>query len=198
MLSVAELTPTGLDAVSFEIADGECLAVRGPSGSGKTLLLRALADLDPSDGHVALDGTQREALPAPRWRRLVTYVQTEPGWWANAVGEHFQDWSAARPRAAELGLPETCRDGPIAQLSTGERQRLGLVRALVLRPRVLLLDEPSSGLDPDATAAVERLVNQRLAEGASALWATHDAGQARRVATRCLVIDGGRTTEAPP
>ncbi|MFQ5972172.1 MAG: ATP-binding cassette domain-containing protein [Alphaproteobacteria bacterium] len=198
MLSVSELAPPGLDPVSFDLADGECLALRGPSGSGKTLLLRALADLDPNHGSAMLDGKSREDFPAPHWRRLVTYVQTEPGWWANRVGEHFPDWPTAGPLVAELGLPGTCHDWPIAQLSTGERQRLGLVRALVLRPRVLLLDEPSSGLDPDATGAVERIVKECLAEGTSALWATHDAGQARRIATRCLVIDGGRAKEAPP
>lgn len=65
--------------VSFELADGECIALQGPSGVGKSLLLRAIADLDPSEGSVELDGMPREAMPAPAWRKQATYVAAESG-----------------------------------------------------------------------------------------------------------------------
>ncbi len=172
--------------------------MRGPSGAGKSLLLRALADLDPNDGELSLDGERREAMPAPHWRRRVTYLPAEPGWWAETVGAHFADWAAAEPLVEALGLPAASRDWPVSRLSTGERQRLALVRALVQRPRVLLLDEPTAGLDETARDAVETLIATRLAEGAAALWVTHDAGQARRLARRCLRVEGGRVTEDAP
>ncbi len=198
MLSVRALSRPGLEPVSFDLADGECLALVGRSGSGKTLVLRAIADLDPHDGALALDGKDSRAMAAPSWRRRVTYLASEPGWWAETVGAHFADWAAAEPLVAALFLPVSCREWPVARLSTGERQRLGLTRTLLLRPRVLLLDEPTSGLDVAARQAVESLVQHQLRSGAGAIWATHDRAQARRLARRCLNIENGRMTEAAP
>ncbi len=198
MLSVSALARPEFEPVSFELADGECIAVGGASGSGKTLLLRAIADLDPNRGVVALDGAAREAMTAPEWRRRVVYVAAEPGWWRDTVGGHFDDWDKARDLVAATGLPDDCRKWPISRLSTGERQRLGLVRALVLEPRVLLLDEPTSGLDDAATEAVEELVRTRLVGGTSVLWVTHDVEQGRRLARRRLVCAGGVVSEASP
>ena len=196
MLSIRDLRGPGVFAASIDLADGECVVVRGPSGAGKTLLLRAIADLDPNDGQVVLDGKPREAMPAPAWRRRVIYLPAEPGWWADLVAAHFSDWRAAAPLVAALGLPDTCRDWPVSRLSTGERQRLALVRAVILEPHVLLLDEPTSGLDDEATAAVERLVGEKLGRGAGALWVSHDAAQARRLARRCLEVADGVVSEA--
>jgi phosphate-transporting ATPase len=198
MLTVARLRSALLQPVSFELADGECLAVGGPSGSGKTVLLRALADLDPNRGEVRLDGQARDAMPAPLWRRKVTYLPAEAGWWAETVGAHFTDWPAAEPTVVALGLPPECRGWPITRLSTGERQRLALARALVQRPRVLLLDEPTSGLDSEARAAVEGLIAGYLADGGAALWVTHDQDQTRRLARRRLTVEQGGVTEAAP
>ncbi|MDX1656540.1 MAG: ABC transporter ATP-binding protein [Candidatus Competibacteraceae bacterium] len=195
MLRVRALHPRRLLPLSFELTAGECLAVLGPSGSGKSLLLRALADLDPCEGWVELDGINWRSLPAPQWRRQMVYVPAESGWWADTVGEHFVDWAPARPLVAALGLPEGVADWPVARLSTGERQRLALVRALALQPRLLLLDEPTSGLDGDSRARVECLVHQALAGGSGALWVTHDTDQARRVARRALRVRGGRVEE---
>lgn len=197
MLAVERLRSPLLEPVSFELAAGECLAVSGPSGSGKTVLLRALADLDPNRGDVRLDGQARDAMPAPAWRRKVTYLPAEAGWWAETVGAHFADWPAAEPAVAALGLPAECRGWPISRLSTGERQRLALVRALVQKPRVLLLDEPTSGLDSAARTAVEEMISACLAAGAAALWITHDDEQARRLAGRRLTVEHGRVSEAP-
>ena len=198
MLTVRALCRPGLTPASFDLAAGTCLAIRGASGSGKSLLLRALADLDPSHGHVSLDGRMRETWSGPQWRRLVTYLSAEPGWWAETVGGHFADWSQTEPLIAILGLPAACRDWPISRLSTGERQRLALTRALVQRPRVLLLDEPTSGLDPDSGRTVETLIARHLDSGGGALWVTHDTAQASRVASRSLMIEGGIVSETRP
>lgn len=182
-------------SVSFELADGECIALQGPSGVGKSLLLRAIADLDPSEGSVELDGMPREAMPAPAWRKQVTYVAAESGWWSDTVQEHFTAWDQAVMLAKQLGLPSSCGTWPIRRLSTGEKQRLGLVRALLLHSRVLLLDEPTSALDAAASASVEAIIAERVSTGTSVVWSTHDSAQARRVGSRLFMMSSGRIEE---
>ena len=195
MLQVSRLSRPGLGPVSFELAAGECLAVRGPSGAGKSLLLRAIADLDPNDGQLVLDGQDRDAMPAHRWRRLVTYLAAESGWWAETVGQHFESWEEAEPSVMALGLPRECADWTVARLSTGERQRLALVRALVQAPRVLLLDEPTGALDSESRDAVETFLHGHLSRGGGALCVTHDEAQASRLARRGLAVTAGRVVE---
>ena len=194
------LTVSGLKrlhiCVSFDLRGGECVALQGPSGVGKTLLLRSIADLDPNEGAVKLDGKLRESMPATAWRKQVTYLAAEPGWWSDTVREHFTAWDHALPLVKRLRLPEDCASWPIQRLSTGERQRLALVRGLVLQSRVLLLDEPTSALDAASAAAVESLIADRVKQGASVIWSTHDDAQARRVGSRILRMStGGRIEE---
>ncbi len=203
LLSVRDLRRLHL-AASFDLGAGECVALRAPSGSGKTQLLRAIADLDSNEGRVLLEGRPREAMPAPAWRRLVGYVAAEAGWWADTVGEHFPDWTIAALLVERLGLPAACHCWPIQRLSTGERQRLALTRALASvpppgGPRVLLLDEPTAGLDEAAMAAVEALVaERRAAAGTGVVWVTHYAAQAGRVGRRRLLLRDGRVEDAAP
>ena len=194
MLSVHSLTHPGLQPVSFRLAAGESLVVRGASGSGKTLLLRAIADLDPSQGSIVLECQARESMPAPQWRRLVCYLPAESGWWAERVRDHFVDWQAALPLVAELKISDACGEWPIQRLSTGERQRLALIRAMVQKPKILLLDEPTSGLDAETTSRVEALIKRHQKAGGGVIWVTHDAAQLKRVASRILVLDGGKAT----
>lgn len=195
MLTVKNLTRPGLEPVSFELATGECIALRGPSGAGKSLLLRALADLDPNEGDVALDGTAREKIPAPQWRRRVGYIPAEPGWWSERLVDHFQDWTAQAGPMRRLKIAPEAEQRRVSQLSTGERQRLALLRALEHRPEVLLLDEPTGPLDEEATAAVEALLREKQSNGLALLWVTHDRRQAERVASRRFWIDRGRLRE---
>ena len=172
--------------------------MRGPSGAGKTLLLRAIADLDPNEGLVCLDGRDRSAIGGPEWRRRVGYVPAEPGWWADTVGEHFSEWTAALAFARDLGFPEEAKAWPIARLSTGERLRLALIRALTVWPKVLLVDEPTAALDPASVAAVESLIATRVRAGLAVLWVTHDTEQAKRIAHRLLVVKDGQVREEVP
>jgi putative ABC transport system ATP-binding protein len=196
MLTVCNLCLRGLSSpLSFNLQDGECIAVQGASGSGKSLLLRALADLDPTPGEVSLNDKPRDSIPAPQWRSQVVYLPSEPGWWSDYVADHFPDWEQALPWVTALCLPATIRSRTVQRLSTGERQRLALVRALMLQPQVLLLDEPTSGLDGGTTQTVERIVGEYLARGTSALWVTHDLEQARRVARRYLFVEKGLIRE---
>ena len=193
MLQVRDLRTTILQPASFALSADECVAIRGPSGAGKTLLLRAVAD--PNEGLVTLEGRDRSTIAGPEWRRLVGYVPAEPGWWAETVGEHYADWAAAAPFLKELGFSDETKTWPISRLSTGERLRLALVRALVVRPKVLLLDEPTAALDAAAVGAVEAMISSRIQAGLAVLWVTHDTAQARRIADRQLVVERGCVRE---
>ena len=195
LLHVRDLRTNVLKPACFSLLPVECVAVQGPSGAGKTLLLRAIADLDPNEGLVCLHGRDRSTIPGPEWRRLVGYVPAEPGWWADTVGEHFSEWIAALPFLKDLGFPEEAKAWPIARLSTGERLRLAVIRALMMRPKVLLLDEPTAALDPTSVATVESLIAARVRAGLAVLWVTHDAEQASRVAHRLLVVEAGQVRE---
>jgi len=195
MLTVENLRRAGLAPMTFSLEAGEAVAVMGPSGAGKSLLLRAIADLDPSDGAVTLDGNARDRMPAPRWRRLVGYLPAESGWWADRVGAHFATPGDGASLIEALGLPAAALDWPVARLSTGERQRLALARLLANAPRVLLLDEPTSGLDEAAIERAETLLKQRLTQGCALLFATHAHDQAKRLARRCLHVEEGRVRE---
>ena len=195
LLEVCDLRTSILKGASFCLSAGECIAVKGASGAGKTLLLRAIADLDPNDGVVTLDGCDRATIGAPEWRRLVGYVPAEPGWWAETAGEHLREWQAASVYLRKLGFSEETRTWPIARMSTGERLRLALVRALMVRPKVLLLDEPTAALDDASEAAVESLMSSRIQAGLAVLWVTHDEAQAKRIARRRLAVEAAFVCE---
>ncbi|HJS86972.1 MAG TPA: ABC transporter ATP-binding protein [Acetobacteraceae bacterium] len=173
---------------------GECVAISGPSGAGKSLFLRMIADLDPNEGEVWLDGRERRSWAAPAWRRQAVYAAAEPGWWAERVCDHFAPAAEAAARALlpALDLAPAMMDAALTRLSTGERQRLALVRALVLDPPVLLLDEPTGALDQEATARIEAVLRARLARGTAVLIVTHGAGQAARLGRRTLRMAAGR------
>lgn len=198
MLQIRALNRSGLAPVDLDLAAGEALALLGPSGSGKTLLLRAIADLDPNEGHVSLGGESREAMTAPDWRRRVTYLAAEPGWWAERAGEHFPEPESAMALLPGLRLPEKIMTRPIAELSTGERHRLALARVLVQSPQVLLLDEPTSGLDQETAHAVETLLRTRLNAGTAVLFSTHDEELAERLGNHKLRMRGGQAEGQQP
>ncbi|HIJ42857.1 MAG: ABC transporter ATP-binding protein [Rhodospirillales bacterium] len=195
MLKVRGLTRPGLGPIDLDLSKGECVALTGQSGAGKTLLLRAIADLDPNDGQVMLKGAAREETPAPEWRRRVSYFAAESGWWEDTVAAHFADVEAARRLLPALGLGPQALNWRVDHLSTGERQRLALVRLLVQSPPVLLLDEPTSALDADTAKAVETEIKKRCEDGAAILIVTHDGEQIKRLAGRRLHMKSGRLRE---
>ncbi|MGC2853892.1 ATP-binding cassette domain-containing protein [Novispirillum sp. DQ9] len=203
MLSIRGLTRRAGDGpaigpLDLEVPAGRLVALMGASGSGKSLLLRAIADLDPAAGRVSLDGVDREAVDAPAWRRQVIYVAAQAGWWDDRVGAHFADPDAGGTVLPRLGLEAAALDWPVDRLSSGERQRLALARAVTLpRPagaaRAYLLDEPTAALDADSAARVEALISGLADARTAVLLVTHDAAQAARLGSGGVVhLRGGR------
>jgi energy-coupling factor transport system ATP-binding protein len=196
-----------LDGVSFDLRDGEAVAVLGPSGSGKSTLLRALAGLVPHfhggrfEGRVAVAGLDtRVARPAelagtvasvfqdPEEQVVMAMVENEIAFGLENVGTPSGE-IRARAEAALVSVDASHLAGRrTAELSGGELQRVCLASALALRPRLLLLDEPTSQLDPDAADGfldtLERL-------GVTVLLSEHRTGRALRLADRVLFVEGG-------
>lgn len=188
MLKICQLAGPHFGPFDLLLAPGELLCLYGPSGVGKSQLMRALADLDPHAGEILLDDVPQQAFRPTEWRRQVAYLPAESGWWAPRVGQHFVTPPGEDVLAA-LGLVPAILEREVEGISTGERQRLGLVRMLQQRPRVLLLDEPSANLDPDSALRMEACVRGYLDDArASAIWVSHDPAQRERIADRSIEL----------
>lgn len=195
ILSVSGLRFLDLGPFNFQLDAGECMVLCGVSGSGKTRLLRALADLDPNQGKVMLEGRLREQFSPSEWRASLAYVPADTAWWGQTVGEHFKQ-SPALSAPLGLGLDSTVMQWEVRRCSSGERQRLGLLRALAMQPRVLLLDEPTANLDSANGLAVEALLaDYQRQHRAGILWVSHDENQRRRVAQSGFEIRAGQLVE---
>lgn len=198
-LSVRSVAFLGKGPFTFSLAEGECVGLSGRSGIGKTQLFRAITDLIPYQGEILLGGRPSSSYPAPVWRSQVTMVPADSSWWYDRVGDHFhtaESTSFIDTCFPLLGFVRDVLDWRVHRLSTGERQRLALLRSLQNRPAVLLLDEPSSGLDGYHTALVERCVEGlRRQNGVSVVWVSHDPEQLKRVAERELCMEDNRLVE---
>lgn len=183
-----------LEGVSFSVSPSEIACLSGPSGSGKSRLLRAIADLEPHAGDVRLGDCNQSRLAGHQWRRRVMLIPAESQWWAPSVGEHFlapslEDLSA-------LGFGRETLDWRVERLSSGEKQRLALIRALSHSPHALLLDEPTANLDDETAQLCETWLHERAQRlGLPMLWVAHDMRQIERVASRHYRIAGARLEE---
>jgi ABC-type iron transport system FetAB ATPase subunit len=188
-LRVAELRTAVGGPYALELAVGTITGLTGASGCGKSLLLRAIADLDPSVGSVQCGGDERSAMSGPDWRRRVRYVAAESAWWGPTAASCGVDAT----HCATLGLAPTLLEQPLSRCSSGERQRLGLARALHGDPQVLLLDEPTANLDAHIGAAVETLLHGWVRQGNRAiLMVVHAAPRTTNLVTQWLHMDAQR------
>jgi ABC-2 type transport system ATP-binding protein len=203
-----------LDRVDLTVAAGEIVGLCGPNGAGKSTLLRLLAGVVlPTAGTVEVLGVDaRHAGPAAR--RDVAYVVSDERSFAwRLSGRQNLEFFAAlhgfaraagRARVARLCAElevEAFADRPFREYSTGMRQRFVLARGLLSAPRVLLLDEPTRGLDPAAAAAVCRFLRDEVIRpaGRTVLCATHDLALVRGLCERVVLLDAGRVGgSAPP
>lgn len=201
--------------ITFDICKGDILFVRGPSGVGKTLLLRTLSSLDPIEGgQLLLHGNQSPSdVGIPCWRAQVMYVHQQrvsyPGT-PLQLFERVQQFASQKSRRSQhgpgqhgpgseadlgqlvehMGLDQSVLSQPWSQLSGGQAQRVTLAVSIALRPQVLLLDEPTSACDMDATLRVEAVLQQAAAT-AAVVWVTHDEQQPTRVGGKVLSLPAG-------
>jgi len=192
-LNIAGLEVRHIGPFDLAIAPGECVVLTGPSGTGKSLLLRSVADLVPHRGQVCLNGRSCDLTPPPDWRKTVALLPSESRWWHDRVGEHFHGYD--RGQLTRLGLDPSVMDWDVRRLSSGEKQRLALLRLLSNQPAALLLDEPTANLDRENTRKVESLLmDYKTARNVPLLWVSHDAEQSDRIADRRFLLHENRLT----
>ncbi len=197
-----------LDGVDFDARRGELVEISGPSGAGKTTLLLALARLLPGvEGELRLAGAPAQEIQPRRWRLRVALLPQRAVLVSGTVAENLAlPWRlAARSELKEppceslraaldsVGMFDVALERDAARLSVGQAARIALLRVLLTRPEVLLLDEPDASLDDDSASAVARLTASFVAEGGSVVRVSHVRADA--AATRRLRLDSGGVTE---
>ncbi|MEM8752144.1 MAG: ATP-binding cassette domain-containing protein [Pseudomonadota bacterium] len=208
-LEAAETRAEGerlLGPLTFRVDGAGPTAVLGPNGAGKSQFLRLIHGLiPPAAGRVTWgDGRTPEAARADQSFVFQAAPVLRRSVWANVEFPLIaRGWPRAMRQARTAEALERARLAPkaaqpAASLSGGERQRMALARAWTTGPRVLLLDEPCASMDPASTAEFERFLGEIRDEGAKILIATHDLGQARRLAEDVLFFDRGRLAEQAP
>jgi ABC-type iron transport system FetAB ATPase subunit len=196
MLRLEDLQIPDMETINLTIVPGECVGLSGESGSGKTRLLRAIADMDEHGGQVYEEGVAQGQIKAHEWRRRVALLPAESQWWFDTVGEHF---NAHTEHIDALGFDAAVMNWQISRCSSGEKQRLAILRMLANCPRVLLLDEPTANLDANNTARVETMIRSYVAEhNAIAIWVAHDVEQIKRVSKLRFQLNDGRFVKVWP
>ena len=191
-----------LEEISLSVEAGEHLTITGPSGSGKSSLLKLLAALvSPSSGRIVYQGRDLEDLDPVTYRREVSYCFQQPVLFGQTVRDNVAfpfeirqipfDQERVLTALARLDLGPEFLDKPIKDLSGGEKQRVALVRNLLFEPKVLLLDEVSSGLDEKTKILLRTFLKDLHQEGVTLIEVTHDQ-QEIEAAERLVTIVGGR------
>jgi len=199
-----------LDGVSLQVGPGELVGVVGPNGAGKTTLLRAALGLQKLvSGEVKLGGRDPRTTPPAELARRVAYLPqgrrlawNVPAWRAAALGAPNAPPAKARQIALEaltaVGL-ETLAERGVLDMSGGERARVVLARLFAAGAPLILADEPTAGLDPDAQLLTLELLRGRVEAGGAVVVTLHDLGLAARACDRVVVLHRGRlAAEGPP
>ncbi|GBQ36392.1 amino acid transporter ATP-binding protein [Gluconacetobacter azotocaptans DSM 13594] len=199
--------------VSFTVARGEKIVILGPSGSGKSTLIRCFNRIEPHDaGEIVIDGERiDQTTELTRLRCMVGMVFQNYNLFPHlSVLENCAlpprvVKKAGREAAEDLAMnflqrvniADQARKYPI-QLSGGQQQRVAIARALCMQPSVMLFDEPTAALDPEAVSGVADIMASLSADGMTTLCVTHEMGFARRIADRIIFMDQGRILESAP
>jgi ABC-2 type transport system ATP-binding protein len=188
-----------LDEVSFTLPSGDSAAVIGPNGAGKTTLLSILAgSLEPSSGSVTRPAGRGAVGWVPQQTALYSKLTVAENLTLFARLQRVGDVAAGVARMLEqTGLSERSGDR-LETLSGGNRQRVNIAIGLLARPRVLLLDEPGSSLDPRQRGRLWEFIAALTADGTSVVYSTHDLLEARRHADLVLALEDGRLVFSGP
>lgn len=187
--------------VDLDVSGAGITVVLGPSGSGKSTLTRLCNRLlDPSSGQVRLRGTDVRTLDVLELRRTVGMVFQRPTLFAGTVRDNLEatgvdDRNAHREVLAAVGLAADQIDRTATTLSGGEAQRVCLARTLLMRPQVLVADEPTASLDEASAKTLEALARSLADDGVPILWVTHDLAQVERLADHRVTLEGGRVVQ---
>lgn len=174
-----------LQDVSFAVEEGDYLTLTGPSGSGKSTTLKLIAGLiSPNKGEIFYKGQNLDSLDLVQYRRQVSYCFQQPTLFGETVKDNLalpfairkQDFAEKRAQEAlkQVDLPADYLDKKITTLSGGEKQRVALIRNLLFRPELLLLDEVTTGLDEESKQIVHQLIARVHQEGTTIVQVTHD------------------------
>lgn len=197
LLSARELAIAGrLRPTGLNVRPGELIALVGPNGGGKTSLLRALARIDGTSGVVTIDGEDIDETPMARRRQLLSFLPAsrDVAWQISArdvirLGLYREDETRVDEMVSLFELDKLV-DRPVNQLSTGERARMLTARAFVGKPKLLLLDEPLSNLDPYWVLRFLQIFEAAAVSGQVVLTALHDLSQLDRFSRALLISDG--------
>ncbi|WP_127849378.1 ABC transporter ATP-binding protein [Lacticaseibacillus hulanensis] len=192
--------------INLTIAAGAYLTISGPSGSGKSTLLRLLATLlTPTSGMIMYQNEPQTAISKPAYRREVSYCFQQPSLFGETVQDNLEfpftlrDEPFAKDRAlaalTEVDLAESMLTKPITELSGGEKQRVALIRNLLFTPKVLLLDEITTGLDAETKNTVHELIRRKQQSGVTVIAVTHDESEIAAADT-LLTIKAGRLEDS--
>jgi ABC-2 type transport system ATP-binding protein len=192
-----------VDGVSFSIDRGEVVGFLGPNGAGKTTTMRLITRiLEPDTGSIEIDGRSVEADPAEARRRIGYLPEANPLYQDMLVGEFLvfranlrgiepaQAADRIDPAVEQTGIADVYYR-PIAHLSKGYRQRVGLAQAILSEPDILILDEPTEGLDPNQRVEIRKLIT-RLGQDHTVLLSTHVMQEVQAVCDRLLIIHQGK------
>jgi ABC-type iron transport system FetAB ATPase subunit len=174
--------------VSFEVNKKEIVGIIGESGAGKSILLKSIADMLPHEGKIFLDEVEQQDIKARQWRKQVALLPAEVVFWNHKIKEDLK--TTEQNVIKKFGFkPEEILEKSTDDLSSGEKQRIGLLRIFENKPRVLLLDEPSANLDEKNKKILEEIVLDYIeTNNASAIWVAHDPLQLKRVSSKIYQI----------
>ena len=201
-----------LDGVSFEVRRGETVAILGQNGSGKSTLIRLLSTLLLDNGGSAHIFGHDVATETRAVRRLINRVSVEASFFKKMSAVENLSYAArfygmtpgsTRKQIPEIlgrvGFPRDRTGEPLEDMSRGMQQKVALARALLTAPILLLLDEPTTGLDPRSKVEVQQFIREiRETHDATVLLCTHDLVEAEELAERVGILDGGRLIELAP
>jgi Cu-processing system ATP-binding protein len=200
---------TALDGLSIEIPDGSTFGVLGTNGAGKTTLFKLLVGLDRPDGGRLAVGEQSVADAGTEIRERVGYLPERVGFPGALTGREvlsFHSRMRGLPRDGRIddaietvGLSPSAADRAVSGYSNGMRRRLGLAAAILPEPQVLVLDEPTAGLDPRGVAEFHGIIDRvRTETGATVVLSSHVLSEIERLCDRVAILDGGRVVTAGP